>query len=713
MHKNIFIFGFILCLYNGSNGESLSYALTGIVSGIMGSESQNCSENQYKWYTKMDFMEWFSVCSHCHATCQSCNEKYAINCLSCKDTEFLNIDGGCEGCHQNCLTCQNQTYTDCTSCTSPQFLNTGKCTLCPEENSLVITDKSTRLGICYVCHETCNKCIGIEETSCINCQYDRYILNGTCIECQTNQYLIYTNETASIGECYDCDTSCKTCNFKSYSCTSCLDNEYLTDLSECKDCDILCKTCIEESDHCTSCVDDKVLLEDFTCGVCKLNEYYTIINTNLTTGKCKNCTENQFLVLSTNNATSQGPRGACVSCTDNEFLTISNSTTSAGNCSLCNTSCKSCAVKANKCTSCNESTYLNTITDQCESCNLTLTLYDTNTRAGYCAECRRNQLKITLPNASFDCRDCNSTCAECEVNYQTCKTCISGRYFVPTTKECYACNKPCKECSTAPDLCTVCLDGYYKTNPPVTSNICEKCDPSCKTCMNQKPNSCTSCDVDFFLTTEKICAQCDKSICYSCNGITCLHCYKEFYLKNSTCTDCSEIQNCTKCNGLFCTKCTDGFTLVNETTCEVCEIANCKNCYENKLTKCSICLNGFVKDGSTCKSIEEVEGCISTNGVLCTNCREGYKFIPKGCEKCVIENCSNCKDNRETCLLCKSGFYLDGEICKENCTDNSCQDNNLQDGDNLNLRPINTLVQCVEIFSFDKNLISANNPIYN
>ncbi|OAF69562.1 hypothetical protein A3Q56_02706 [Intoshia linei] len=598
--------------------------------------SSDCESGEYEYFGSADPLHWLPKCEQCHFYCLTCNGHYITNCLTCHTDQFLSEIKTCDACHDNCKTCKNAEVSGCTSCENPKYFENGHCLDCPESNYLVIIDETTRSGSCYECHETCKTCFGVELHQCTTCPDDRIIFKNTCIECEKKMYL-------DRGTCKPCNDNCETCEFNSIRCTSCTAKQYLNDQYHCGDCNESCLTCLERSTKCTSCENGNLLLEDDTCGA---------------------CSENQHLVFSNNSEPGMGPRGICIECTEREFLTITDNKLSAGFCRDCDESCRTCKKKANICTSCFEPKYLRTFTTSCEECNLVLTIYNDETRAGYC-------------------EDCDPTCAECEGTIHTCKLCITGRYFVDELKKCLACNKPCRECETNADTCTACLDGYY-LNPTVFvgSKICEVCHSSCKTCDAVGPSGCDSCNVDFYLTTLNTCAECDKSKCYSCNGVTCLHCYKDYFLQNGLCIVCSQIQNCAKCNGLFCTKCSDGFTLINETQCDACEISNCKNCYENKLLKCSVCLDGFVKDGADCKSIELVDGCTATNGVLCANCKEGYKFLGHECEKCSVENCGNCKDSRGTCLYCKVGFYLNENICQENCIDDNCIENNEQDDHN-------------------------------
>ena len=42
----------------------------------------------------------------------------------------------------------------------------------------------------------------------------------------------------------------------------------------------------------------------------------------------------------------------------------------------------------------------------------------------------------------------------------------------------------------------------------------------------------------------------------------------------------------------------------------------------------------------------------------------------KTCEKCDIENCDDCSDGKDSCKICKAGYFKDGTKCTkclENC----------------------------------------------
>ena len=63
---------------------------------------------------------------------------------------------------------------------------------------------------------------------------------------------------------------------------------------------------------------------------------------------------------------------------------------------------------------------------------------------------------------------------------------------------------------------------------------CQKCDETCKTCIDKSPDHCLSCYDGYFLENNK-CLPCDKT-CKTCSNSAdhCLNCY-DGYLQEISC----------------------------------------------------------------------------------------------------------------------------------------------------------------------------------
>jgi len=68
-----------------------------------------------------------------------------------------------------------------------------------------------------------------------------------CTECDSSHQYI---EKAASGTCFECPTSCATCNVK--GCTSCYNGKYI-DGTSCNQCDSSCATCINKANYCLTC----------------------------------------------------------------------------------------------------------------------------------------------------------------------------------------------------------------------------------------------------------------------------------------------------------------------------------------------------------------------------------------------------------------------------------------------------------------------------
>lgn len=99
-----------------------------------------------------------------------------------------------------------------------------------------------------------------------------------------------------------------------------------------------------------------------------------------------------------------------------------------GECVKCSSSCKTCSLTTDRCTSCNKGTF--------------------ESRFG------------------FFCEKCSKGCAEC-TSADECGTCDTGYYI--KFAECFACPSGCAKCSSTSKFCFNCLQGY--TNDNGTCNL--------------------------------------------------------------------------------------------------------------------------------------------------------------------------------------------------------------------------------------------------
>lgn len=92
---------------------------------------------------------------------------------------------------------------------------------------------STESGLCELCHESCNGCMGDGVDSCLECNSGWHLKSGMCVDinecsdsvCKINEFCINTKGSY---RCKECDLSCKTCTGEgSSNCISCEDKYVL------------------------------------------------------------------------------------------------------------------------------------------------------------------------------------------------------------------------------------------------------------------------------------------------------------------------------------------------------------------------------------------------------------------------------------------------------------------------------------------------------
>ena len=232
------------------------------------------------------------------------------------------------------------------------------------------------------------------------------------------------------------------------------------------------------------------------------------------------------------------------------------------------------------------------------------------------------------------CITCDPSCSQCTgTAANECTSCYSGKYLKVDDNTCTACTSP----------------GYYIVS---TTQTCEACDASCKTCSGSTAtdclscytgqyllaanSSCVSCNVDgYYQDTEtQTCKACDTS-CQTCSGsaaTNCLSCPTGKYLLASN-------NSCVSCN-------VDGYyqdTLTQ--TCEACD-TSCQTCSESSATSCLSCYSGKYM-------LAVNNSCVSCN-------INGYyqDTVTQTCEACDT-SCKTCSGSASTnCLSCDTGKYL-------------------------------------------------------
>ena len=207
-------------------------------------------------------------------------------------------------------------------------------------------------------------------------------------------------------------------------------------------------------------------------------------------------------------------------------------------CLACTNNCKNCSGTTDSCIACDQTSPYkywkeNTCVDSC-----TAGFYAT-TIAPFVA----SPIIPTFQESHQACLPCHVSCATCnDSGEDSCSICASNYYqktgnlgritchvetdcgtgFFPNTSTgtCDACSSPCNECETTSTNCTSCGTGLFLLNGTCVSdcgngyfagpaNTCVPCDPSCLTCSNAGPNSCSTCSPGKYYGGMAECIDCN------------------------------------------------------------------------------------------------------------------------------------------------------------------------------------------------------------
>ena len=590
------------------------------------------------------------TCELCDASCKTCNGPAATNCLTCYTGKYLlaannscvscNIDGyyqdtgtqTCKLCDTSCKTCSGTAATNCLSCPTGKYLlaANNSCVSCDVDGYFQDTDTQT----CKACHASCKTCSGTASTNCLSCYSGKFFLasNNSCVSCNVDGY--YQDTIAQT--CHTCDLSCQTCSGSAAtscltcysgkymltannSCVSCNINGYYQDTltQTCEACDASCKTCSgSAATNCLSCYSGKYLLTaNNSCVSCDVVGYFQDAGTQTCKAcdsscktcsgssamNCLSCYSGKFFLASNN---------SCVSCNEDGYY----QNTIAQTCDTCDLSCQTCSGSAaTNCLTCYTGQYLLAANSSCVSCDVDGYYQDTLTQT---------------------CKACDASCNTCSGSTATnCLSCPTGKYLLTANNSCVSCN----------------VDGYYQDT---LTQTCKACDAGCKTCSGPSAtdcltcysgtyllslnNSCVSCNVDGYFadTSTQTCQSCDPS-CKTCTGssdTSCLSCYSgKYWLSlNNSCVDCS-------INGYFID--------VSTQACIACD-PSCQTCSGSSATNCLSCFSGkyMLEQNNSCLSCD-VDGYYQdTSTQTCQTC-------DSSCKTCTGSTASNC-------LSCYSGMQL-------------------------------------------------------
>ncbi|KAL4486099.1 hypothetical protein ABPG72_012152, partial [Tetrahymena utriculariae] len=528
-------------------------------------------------------------CQDCDKSCLSCSGS-SKNCQSCENNIYFYqnqcyenpLPGtyctsytDCKQCDTSCKTCI-QTSTNCTSCQEQQYLYNSSCLT--QKPSGVYCEQKQNFFSCLACTNTlCQECQKNDLNKCISCPSEQFLYKDNCVQSQPDSTYCQDNK------CYDCDTSCSSCNGPSNNnCTQCNPNQnrrlegdqcacnqgYYEDNSKtCQQCFSTCLTCNGPTDkECLTCIN---YIYQNTCYDIPPPGTYCDSQTK----QCQKCDQNcqacngpnnnNCTQCDTNNGLKLTLLNTCA-CPDSQF--IDNSTGSIVQCKNCDQSCKTCSgPNNNNCLSCTSFLF----NDQC---------YDFQPPQTYC-------------DAQKLCHQCSQGCNSCE-DTKTCIDCIAN-FFLNSDNTCQKCYLNCLTCNGKnPNQCVTCQNylilksdnscgcnsGYFIDISNKNSIECNKCDSTCLECQGSQPNQCLSCNQ---ISANKYFY---KNQCYD-NQPQGAYCDPS----SNICNDCS--QNCIECSGFgqnLCTNCKIGYYLYNgqcydqQPLSTYCDSKNvCHSCHQN------------------------------------------------------------------------------------------------------------------------------------
>ncbi|KAL4489343.1 hypothetical protein ABPG72_018998 [Tetrahymena utriculariae] len=687
---------------------------------------------------------------NCPQNCQDCTPNYSNTqnnnfsdnqnffiCIKCKDGYFLDQNKNCQNCELPCLNCQTKA-TNCTKCIQNYQLDTQNNQCFPQ------------------CDKSCSTCsLPLDLNSCLSCFDGFYLKTGQCLQCNQPCKNCQFNDTyctsciqyygldISTNTCHLlCPIGCKECNNPndSSSCISCIDGYYLMN-GQCLLCQSPCTTCQNDAKNCLSCIKYYKLITDtqtsYCSPVCDISCQTCTAPNNFR--QCTSCIEGYYLFqnscLSCNFPcqSCQGTSTNCLSCVQWHNFDPTNNTCKL----ICPIECTSCFDSSSKtiCQGCVDGYYLiDGVCKQCQfpcknclnsfnclSCQDNYTFYEQNQTCN--PVCHSTCKSCSFPiksNACIECNDgyflskkrcipCSSSCATCDITGNNCLTCADGYVYSPIYKSCqFICNPSCKSClPESPNSCLTCKAGYYQMG-----NMCIKCEFPCSTCVNQSTN-CLSCIKNYVYDqiTRTCFPQCFPT-CSSCtspnNNFSCTKCKDGYYLSAfNQCLPCSP--PCLTCSisANKCLSCIDTYKFDNQfKICKIICDSSCATCTQPlKSTSCSSCDDCHVLINSQCLPCQQPCATCSITTTKCTSCLQNYTLNPLTniCKSLCHQSCKTCLHpySNTSCTSCHDGYYLNNinqclqcQIPCQNCSLDATQCISCIDGYILNQNTLECILNC-------------------
>ncbi|MBN3318924.1 PCSK5 convertase, partial [Atractosteus spatula] len=616
-------------------------------------------------------------CHKCHHTCKECNDGEPYNCTSCDTDKHRNdryyfqgeckescpehyyhsIEQTCEPCPANCKVC---TRADrCLKCDSGFRHIDGKCEKqeCGEGE---VEDPDYES--CETCEEGCQKCALHDPRNCSSCREGFYRFQTRCYRyCPAKTYNVDDNL-----ECKECGKNCISCDAN--QCYWCEERFFLSDdecvercddglygdqeSQECKPCHQDCRTCGGPySDDCDSCPGNAQAVKGKCKGINSLCDEKTFLNVSFQ--MIDNFITIYLFHASIESFISVLWQNSCKIL----FLIKHSFFPDNSVCQKCHPSCKTCSgPEESECNSCDQGRFLTaqqTCFEKCPS-------------------------KTFADVSSWKCEDCKKGCAEC-IEKSQCLKCLAGEkntlylfkgkcvtecprgYFEDFNNICSKCSPECKSCMNNSTYCLSCTQQYVlynhecgKTCPTgyfPSNGICQRCPTDCKECSSN--GTCTECDSAFFLHKESCVDECPLGYYADTMNKDCQSCHQDCAECNGPdeddCDKCANLQ-ALKYNGACVQKCPEGtYYDLDSQECRDC-YWTCGTCSDPHSTSCTTCREGMQK---------------SRHGHCVPMC--SYKDQEGRCGPCHT-SCHLCAGPSEyECLSCNKNYYLLNHTCVDQC----------------------------------------------
>lgn len=425
-------------------------------------------------------------CDQCTAAnvCVSCIAPLLLQgngCqVSCNDG-FTAVGSVCQGCSTGCQRCTQNLI--CYYCADGFYMYKGSCySVCPAGT---IGDRSTGNWVCSPCNAPCKTCINHPSycTSCLNGQgyLQTSSVSQSCVlSCVAGTY-------PDNGVCQVCDFRCATCLGSASNCISCPANQVLykggcwaqcpaislqqigqnascvdtcpdgfwkVSMTECSPCAIECTTCSGSARNCTSCLHGSVSINGSCTVQCGENEFSFSGFCVACSSSCYGCTNNPQNCITCADGYVKTGSICQKGCLSHQFYDNNEK-----RCIACSTSCATCS-SFNYCTSC-KNLAISPRGGICSDCPYPCATCD---GTGACTSCLsgfyyfQGACQTSCPSGA---RPVNGIC-QCTSGIVSLGQCVTscGSGFTSISGSCQPCNSNCAQCSGDINSCTSCISGF-------------------------------------------------------------------------------------------------------------------------------------------------------------------------------------------------------------------------------------------------------------